>query len=117
MFKKLCFLYLNYMKFIQGQNRNQIALFPVSLDESIDPNNEVRIIDLFMDSLTVKEYGFRTDFPENGLPRRDRFYVLMVHGTSSFQAAAASAGLSSIKQRLAENVPPVHSAQNHRKRD
>ena len=30
------------MKFIQGQNRNQIALFPVSLDESIDPNNEVR---------------------------------------------------------------------------
>jgi transposase len=56
------------MKFIQGQNRNQIHLFPVSLDESIDPDNEVRIIDLFVESLSIKDYGFRTDFPENGRP-------------------------------------------------
>jgi len=56
------------MKFIQGHNRNQINLFPVSLDESIDPDNEVRIIDLFVESLSIKDYGFRTDFPENGRP-------------------------------------------------
>ena len=56
------------MKFIQGHNRNQINLFPVSLDQSIDPDNEVRMIDLFVDSLSIKDYGFRTDFPENGRP-------------------------------------------------
>jgi transposase len=56
------------MKFIQGQNRNQINLFPVSLDQSIDPENEVRIIDLFVESLSIKDYGFRTDFQENGRP-------------------------------------------------
>jgi transposase len=56
------------MKFIQGQNRNQINLFPASLDQSIDPENEVRIIDLFVDSLSIKDYGFRTDFIENGRP-------------------------------------------------
>ena len=56
------------MKFIQGQNRNQIALFPVSLDKSIDHTNEVRIIDLFVESLFIKDYGFRTDFTENGRP-------------------------------------------------
>ena len=56
------------MKFIQGHNRNQINLFPVSLDESIGVDNEVRIIDLFVDSLSVKDYGFRTDFIENGRP-------------------------------------------------
>jgi len=56
------------MKFIQGHNRTQINLFPVSLDQSIDPNNEVRIIDLFVDSLSIKDYGFRTDFTENGRP-------------------------------------------------
>jgi transposase len=56
------------MKFIQGHNRNQIHLFPVSLDESIDHNNEVRIIDLFVESLSIKDYGFRTVFPENGRP-------------------------------------------------
>jgi transposase len=61
-------LYLNFMKFIQGHNRNQIHLFPVSLDESIDPDNEVRIIDLFVESLTIKDYEFRTDFVENGRP-------------------------------------------------
>jgi transposase len=56
------------MKFIQGQNRNQINLFPISLDQSIDPENEARIIDLFVESLSIKDYGFRTDFPENGRP-------------------------------------------------
>jgi transposase len=56
------------MKFIQGQSRDQINLFPVSLDQSIDPDNEVRIIDLFVESLSIKDYGFRTDFTENGRP-------------------------------------------------
>jgi transposase len=56
------------MKFIQGHNRNQINLFPVSLDQSIDPENEVRIIDLFVDSLSIKDYGFRMDYIENGRP-------------------------------------------------
>jgi transposase len=56
------------MKFIQGYNRNQISLFPVSLDQSINPDNEVRIIDLFVVSLSIKEYEFRTDFTENGRP-------------------------------------------------
>lgn len=56
------------MKFIQGHNRNQINLFPVSLDQSIDPDNEVRIIDLFVDSLSIKDYGFRMDYIENGRP-------------------------------------------------
>ena len=61
-------MYLNYMKFIQGQNRTQINLFPVSLDQTIDDGNEVRIIDLFVDSLSIKDFGFRTDFIDNGRP-------------------------------------------------
>ena len=56
------------MKFIQGHNRTQINLFPVSLDQSIDPENEVRVIDLFVESLKLKDFGFRIDFPENGRP-------------------------------------------------
>jgi len=61
-------MYLNCMKFIQGHNSNQINLFPVSIDQSIDPDNEVRIIDLFVDSLSIKDYGFRMDYIENGRP-------------------------------------------------
>ena len=36
------------MKFIQGQDRSQISLFPVSLDTAIDQKNEIRLIDLFV---------------------------------------------------------------------
>src|ERR1035438_6699695 len=56
------------MKFITGQPRQQTHLFPTSLEESIDPNNEVRVIDLFVDSLSLKDYGFDMEFIENGRP-------------------------------------------------
>jgi transposase len=56
------------MKYIKGQNRNQACLFPVSLNEAIDPENEVRIIDLFVKSLKLDEYGFKVAFVENGRP-------------------------------------------------
>jgi transposase len=56
------------MKFIQGQNRQQIHLFPLSLEASIALDNEVRVIDLFVDSLSLKKFGFDMDFIENGRP-------------------------------------------------
>lgn len=56
------------MKFIQGEDRSQIHLFPISLEQAIDQDNEVRIIDLFVDSLPINEYGFKTEFVENGRP-------------------------------------------------
>lgn len=56
------------MKFIQGHDRTQTHLFPVSLEQSIDSDNLVRFIDLFVDSLPLDEYGFRTDFIDNGRP-------------------------------------------------
>ncbi len=56
------------MKFIKGKDRSQAVLFPVSLEHSIDPDNEVRFIDLFVDSLKLADFGFKTIFPENGRP-------------------------------------------------
>lgn len=56
------------MKYIQGNNRTQIYLFPVSLEDSIDMDNEVRLIDLFVNSLSLKDYGFKVRFVENGRP-------------------------------------------------
>jgi transposase len=56
------------MKYIQGQSRSQTCLFPISLDDSIEPENEVRVIDLFVDSLKLEGYGFKVSFVENGRP-------------------------------------------------
>lgn len=56
------------MKFIQGNNRDQIYLFPVSLEERIEADNLVRAVDAFVESLPLKEIGFKADFVENGRP-------------------------------------------------
>ena len=42
------------MKYIHGQNRTQTYLFPVTLDDAINADNEVRMIDLFVDSLSLE---------------------------------------------------------------
>lgn len=56
------------MKYIQGHDRDQISLFPVSLNEAISQDNEVRVIDLFVSSLSLKGLGFKVHFAENGRP-------------------------------------------------
>ena len=54
------------MKFIEGSNRSQTSLFPVSLDASIEADNEVRLIDLFVGSLNLEDFGFKLKFTEIG---------------------------------------------------
>ena len=63
-----CCLVSCYMKFIQGQDRTQTHLFPVSLDQTIDRDNQVRLIDLFVDKLDLQKLGFQTSMVENGRP-------------------------------------------------
>ena len=56
------------MKYIIGQDRNQIPLFASSLEDAISQDNEVRLIDLFVGSLKLAEFGFKVNFIENGRP-------------------------------------------------
>lgn len=56
------------MKYIIGQNRKQLVLFPTSLDDTIDENNEVRFIDLFVESLNMSDMNFNINHIENGRP-------------------------------------------------
>jgi len=56
------------MKYIKGQNRSQTYLFPVSLDDAVSADHEVRLIDVFVDSLALESYGFQIDHGENGRP-------------------------------------------------
>lgn len=54
------------MKFILGKDRNQTEI--ICLDQLISDNNEVRLIDLFVNSLKLSEFGFKTEFIDNGRP-------------------------------------------------
>jgi transposase len=56
------------MKYIIGQDRNQIPLFASSIEDAIAQDNEVRLIDMFVDSLKLADFGFKVNFIENGRP-------------------------------------------------
>lgn len=54
------------MKFIQGKDRGQVSFF--CLEEQIEDNNEIRLIELFVNSINLADAGFKLDFIENGRP-------------------------------------------------
>jgi len=60
------------MRHITGISRQQLVLFPESLDDYIAADNPVRFIDAFVDSLDLAELGFaHTELAETGRPPYD----------------------------------------------
>ncbi|HZH64561.1 MAG TPA: transposase [Flavisolibacter sp.] len=56
------------MQYITGLDRTQAVLFAQSLDEIIDANNEVRIIDLFIESIDITQFNFQLRSSSEGRP-------------------------------------------------
>lgn len=68
------------MSFIQGVNRNQLVMFPQSLDEYIAEDNPVRFIDAFVDGLDLQALGFERAVPkETGRPPYDPACLLKLY--------------------------------------
>jgi transposase len=51
-------------RYIEGENRSQVTLFPASLDEYIAADNPVRVVDVFVDELDLRKLGFDGMQPE-----------------------------------------------------
>ena len=49
-------------------NRNQAVLFPKCLDELVDQDNEVRIVDLFVESINLEDFKFIVKQNTEGRP-------------------------------------------------
>ncbi|HEY0725910.1 MAG TPA: IS1182 family transposase [Pyrinomonadaceae bacterium] len=45
-------------RFVEGEDRTQVALVPECLDDYIEAENPVRVIDVFVDELALGELGF-----------------------------------------------------------
>ena len=56
------------MQFIKGENRTQSVLFPQSLDQIIEQDNEVRIIDLFVEGISLANFKFSIKTTREGRP-------------------------------------------------
>ena len=59
------------MGYIQGADRNQIVLFPEALDDYVEEDNEVRVIDAFIDGLDIGGMGFKGEAAREGRPGYD----------------------------------------------
>ena len=111
------------MKFIQGQDRFQTCLFPVSLDASIDENNEVRIIDLFVESLDLSPMGFEVDFVENGRPAYHPKDLLKLYIYGYLNRIRSSRDLEKETKRnievlwLLKGLSPDHNTINNFRKD
>lgn len=68
------------MGYIQGQDRNQIILFPESIDEYITDENVVRVIDAFVMALDLQELGFKRAISADiGRPPHDPRNILKLY--------------------------------------
>ena len=47
------------MKYLEGASREQIILFPERLDDLVTEDNPVRVIDVFVNQIDLKEQGFK----------------------------------------------------------
>ena len=56
------------MRYISGTDRTQAVLFPQSLEEIIEQDNEVRLIDLFVESLDLSTFQFHLKGTVEGRP-------------------------------------------------
>jgi transposase len=45
-------------RFVEQEERSQIILFPVRLDDYVEEDNPVRVVDVFVEGLHLAEFGF-----------------------------------------------------------
>jgi transposase len=50
-------------RFVEGDDRKQVALLPECVDDYIEQDNPVRVIDAFVDELDLAELGFNGTTP------------------------------------------------------
>jgi transposase len=56
------------MHYINGSDRTQAVLFPQSLEQIVDADNEVRLIDMFVDSIDLSKFRFQLKSSAEGRP-------------------------------------------------
>ena len=55
-------------KFIKGQDRSQVTLYPERLDNYVEEDNPVRVIDVFIVDLDISGLGFKAEPAATGRP-------------------------------------------------
>lgn len=93
------------MDYIEGSNRDQLILFPQSLDEYIREDNPVRFIDAFVESLDLEGLGFsHSVLKETGRPPYHPGVVLKLYVYGYLNRIRSSRLLEKEAQRNVEMI-------------
>jgi transposase len=110
------------MQYIKGTLRTQSVLFPQSLDEIIDADNEVRLIDLFVESLDLATFQFHLKSSNEGRPPYDPKDLLKLYVYGYLNSIRSSRALEKECKRnielmwlLGQLVPDHNTISNFRK--
>ncbi len=90
-------------RFIQGENRSQRTLFPELLDDYISEENQIRVIDAFVDSLELSLLGFDGIVPkQTGRPAYHPSIMLKLYVYGYLNRIQSSRRLEKESQRNVE---------------
>lgn len=91
------------MKYVEGQDREQMALLPNCIEDYIGEDNPVRVIDAFVDGLDLKALGIKRATPnEMGRPSYDPRDLLKLYVYGYFNRIRSSRRLMTECQRNIE---------------
>jgi len=92
-------------RYIDGQDRTQVVLFPELLDDWIEEDNPVRAVDLFVDELDLSNLGFERALPaETGRPGYHPATLLKIYLYGYLNRIQSSRRLEREAQRNVELV-------------
>src|ERR1700689_3985174 len=92
-------------RYVEGQDRSQATLFPESLDEDIAEDSPVRVVDVFVDELDLKDLGFQGAEPEaTGRPAYHPATLLKIYIYGYLNRVQSSRRLERETQRNVELI-------------
>lgn len=92
-------------RYIEGDCRSQSVLFPESLDEYISDDNPVRVVDIFVEELSLSELGFERSNPaDTGRPSYHPATLLKIYIYGYLNRIQSSRRLEREAQRNLELV-------------
>lgn len=111
------------MQYIRGTDRKQAVLFPRSLDEIIDVDNDVRLIDLFVESIDLSQFSFHLKSSTEGRPPYDPKDLLKLYIYGYLNSLRSSRALERECKRnvevmwLLQQLVPDHNTVSNFRRD
>jgi hypothetical protein len=96
-------------RFIEGEERNQVTLFPVCIEDYVGEDNPVRVVDVFVEGLDLRAMGFAGIGPaKTGRPAYHPAVLLKIYIYGYLNRIQSSRRLERETQRNGEQMQELN---------